>query len=83
LVRGGPTARLLADRFLNWAMKNRIAPSGQKVPPHRRGTSKKLSVTDQDTALSEVVDGESLTTRDKAAAILVLVFGQQLEHVCP
>jgi hypothetical protein len=57
---------MLADRFLNWAMKNRIAPSGQKVPPHRRGTSKKLSVTDQDTALSEVVDGESLTTRDKA-----------------
>lgn len=80
-VGGGPTTRLLVDRFLNWAMSNRLAPAGMKVPRHRRGTSKKLSAADQDAALSEVVDGESMTPRDRAAAILVLVFGQQLQDV--
>jgi integrase len=80
-VGGGPTTRLLVDRFLNWAMSNRLAPAGLKVPRHRRGTSKKLSASDQDAALKEVVDGERLSTRDRAAAILVLVFGQQLEDV--
>ena len=34
-VRDGPTTRFIADRFLNWAMGNRIAPSGLKVPRHR------------------------------------------------
>ena len=80
-VRDGPTTRLIADRFLNWAMGNRIAPSGLTVPRHRRGTSTKLSGADQDTALGQVVDGKSLSARDRAAAILVLVFGQQLEDV--
>jgi len=80
-VRDGPTTRLIADRFLNWAMGNRIAPSGLKVPRHRRGTSTKLSGADQDAALGQVVDGKSLSARDRAAAILVLVFGQQLEDV--
>lgn len=35
----------------------------------------------QDAVLGEVVDGDSLSTRVKAAAILVFVFGQQLENV--
>jgi integrase len=80
-VRDGPTTRLIADRFLNWAMENRIAPSSLKVPRHRRGTSTKLSGADQDAALGQIVDGKSLSARDRAAAILVLVFGQQLEDV--
>jgi integrase len=80
-VGGGPTTRLLADRFLNWAMSNRLAPAGLKVPRHRRGTSRKLSAADQDAALTEVVDGKRLSVRDRAAAILVLVFGQQLQDV--
>lgn len=80
-VVSGPTTNLIVDRFLNWSMDNRIAPSGLKVPRHRRGSSKKLSPTDQDAALGEVVDGGSLSARDKAAAILVLVFGQQLQKV--
>jgi hypothetical protein len=80
-VAGGPTTRLIADRFLNWAIDNRLARRGLTIPRHRRGTSKKLSSAAQDAALAEVVDGDSLTTRDRAAAILILVFGQQLEDV--
>ena len=80
-IGSGPTTRLIADRFLNWAATNRIAPRGLKVPRHRRGTSKKLSSTDQDAALGEVVDGAGLSVRDRAAAILALVFGQQIEKV--
>jgi hypothetical protein len=30
-VRDGPTTRLIADRFLNWAMGNRSAPSSLKA----------------------------------------------------
>lgn len=80
-VIGGPTTRLIVDRFLNWAMGNRTAPTGLKVPGHRRGSSTKLGATDQDAVLGGVVDGDSLSARDRAAAILVLVFGQQLEKV--
>jgi len=80
-VAGGPTTRLIADRFLNWAIKNRLACSGLTIPKHRRGTSKKLSAADQETALTEVIDGGDLSSRDRAAAILILVFGQQVEDV--
>lgn len=80
-VLTGSTTNLIVDRFLNWCMQNRIAPAGLKVPRHRRGTSKKLSAADQDLALEEVVGGSALTVRDRAAAILVLVFGQQIEKV--
>lgn len=60
--RAAPTDR---RQFLNWAMENRIAPSGLKIPRHRRGSSRKPSAADQDAALSVVVDGESLSTRDR------------------
>lgn len=43
--------------------------------------SKKLSAADQETALTEVIDGGDLSSRDRAAAILILVFGQQIEDV--
>ncbi|MFT4081072.1 MAG: hypothetical protein QM638_00650 [Nocardioides sp.] len=77
----GSTTHLIVDRFLNWCMQNRIAPAGLKVPRHRRGTSTKLSPADQELTLNEVVAGTALTVRDRAAAILVLVFGQQIERV--
>jgi integrase len=77
----GSTTHLIVDRFLNWCMQNRIAPAGLKVPRHRRGSSKKLNAADQELALDEVVTGGALTVRDRAAAILVLVFGQQIERV--
>jgi hypothetical protein len=57
-------------------MENRIAPSSLKVPRHRRGTSTKLSGADQHAALGQIVDAKSLSARDRAAAMLVLVFGQ-------
>lgn len=80
-IAGGPTTRLLVDRFLGWAMDTKNAPHGLTVPRHRRGNSKKLSATEQATALDGIVDGDTLTTRDKAAAILILVFGQQVQDV--
>lgn len=80
-VATGPTIRLLADRFLSWAIQNRLTQRGLTIPRHRRGTSRKLSAADQDAALRQVVDRTSQSTRDRAAAILVLVFGQQLENV--
>jgi hypothetical protein len=46
------------------------------MTPHRRGTSRKLSASGQDTALRRVVNPDELDPRDRAAAILVLVFAQ-------
>jgi hypothetical protein len=81
LVAGGPTTRLIADRFLNWAIKNRLGRSGPTIPKHRRGASRWLGTADQETALTEVVDGGDLSSLDRAAATLILVFGQQIEDV--
>ncbi|MCH6470358.1 hypothetical protein [Sinomonas terrae] len=77
----GPTTRGIADRFLKWAIKTHTAPPGLKMVPHRRGTSPRLSASAQDAALQQVVHTEQLTPRDRAAAILVIVFGQQIERV--
>jgi hypothetical protein len=51
------------------------------MTPHRRGTSPKLSASEQDTALQRIVNPDQLNPRDHAAAILVLVFAQQIEDV--
>ena len=51
------------------------------MTPHRRGTSPKLSAADQGEAVHRVVHSGELSPRDRAAAVLVIVFGQQLEHV--
>jgi hypothetical protein len=51
------------------------------MTPHRRGTSRKLSASGQDTALRRVVNPDELDPRDRAAAILVLVFAQQIKDV--
>jgi hypothetical protein len=77
----GPTTREVADRFLRWAVKSHLVAPGLKMTPHRRGTSRKLSAAEQDQAVQAAVHGEELNTRDRAAAILVIVFGQQIEHV--
>lgn len=80
-VNAGTTTHLIIDRFLRWAVDTGAAPSGVTVTRHRRGTSKKLSAEHQEKALADVIDGSGLSDRDRAAAILVLVFGQQLERV--
>jgi hypothetical protein len=77
----GPTTRGTADRFLNWAIKTHTAPPGLKMVPHRRGTSNRLSASQQEEAVQQVVHGDLLSPRDRVAAILVIVFGQQIEHV--
>ncbi|WP_415853856.1 Fis family transcriptional regulator [Sinomonas sp. G460-2] len=77
----GSTTRGIADRFLKWAIKTNAAPSGLKMVPHRRGTSPRLSASAQDEAVQQVVHTDQLTPRDRAAAILVIVFGQQIDDV--
>ncbi|WP_413250890.1 Fis family transcriptional regulator [Sinomonas flava] len=77
----GPTTREIADRFLKWAIKSNAAPPGLKMAPHRRGTSPRLSASAQEAAVQQVVHTDQLPARDRAAAILVVVFGQQIEDV--
>ena len=77
----GPTTRRIAERFLKWAIKTKAAPSGLAIVPHRRGTSPRLAKPGQDEALKRVIHEDGLETRDRAAAILILVFGQQAENI--
>ncbi|WP_234760229.1 Fis family transcriptional regulator, partial [Arthrobacter alkaliphilus] len=77
----GPTTRRIAERFLKWAIKTKAAPSGLAIIPHRRGTSPRLPKSAQDEALRSVVNAEGIDNRDRAAAILILVFGQQAENI--
>lgn len=77
----GPTTRRIAERFLKWAIKTKAAPAGLTIVPHRRGTSPKLAKTEQDEALNKVLHRDGLDERDRAAAILILVFGQQAENI--
>lgn len=72
----GPSTRLVADRFLGWAIKTRVVRPALKIQRHRRGTSPRMSAIDQEQAVNRVVHTDELTARDRAAAILVLVFGQ-------
>jgi integrase len=76
-----PTTRGIASRFLDWATKTSLIDPSLKLQPHRRGTSPRLDAAKQ----TEIVHGLSHTTdmspRDRAAAILVLVFGQQVSDI--
>ncbi|WP_257232900.1 Fis family transcriptional regulator [Rhodococcus qingshengii] len=78
----GPSTREFAIRFLAWAVKTKLVARDLTMTPHRRGTSSKMSPEAQ----QDVVDGitsnqPALNPRDRAAAILVLVFGQQIDRV--
>jgi hypothetical protein len=77
----GPTTRLVADSFLRWAIKMKATGPNLSIQRHRRGTSDKLSSSAQEEAVQRIVHTDELTPRDRAAAILVLVFGQQIEDV--
>lgn len=80
-VNDGNTTRLIADRFLSWAIKTRLVGGELKIRRHRRGTSPRMSAFDQDQTIQRLVHTQQLSPRDRAAAILVLVFGQQIEDV--
>lgn len=77
----GPSTRRFVDRFIPWATKCRLIDPELTIAPHRRGTSPKLSKPEQDAAVERVVHTDELSVRDRAAAILVLVFGQHIEDV--
>ena len=77
----GPSTRLMADRFLSWAIKTRLVHPGLKIQAHRRGTSPRMSADAQEQAVQRVVHTDEFSPRERAAAILVLVFAQQIEDV--
>lgn len=78
---GGPTTRKAVTRFVRWAIKARLVSPDLTTTPHRRGTSPKLSAGSQDAAIQQVVHGRELSARDRLAAILIIVFGQQVADV--
>lgn len=80
-ISTGPSTRLVADRFLSWAIKARLVNRELKVQRHRRGTSPRLSAADQEAAIAQTVHTAELAPRDRAAAMLVLVFAQQVEDI--
>ncbi|WP_306914757.1 MULTISPECIES: hypothetical protein [unclassified Arthrobacter] len=77
----GPTTRRIAERFIKWAIKTKAAPAGLAILPHRRGTSQRLAKPGQDQALKRIIHADEFEARDRAAAILILVFGQQAENI--
>ncbi len=77
----GPSTRRFVDRFIPWAIKYRLVDPELSIARHRRGTSPKLSKSEQDAVVERVVHTDELTARDRAAAILVVVFGQHIEDV--
>lgn len=77
----GPSTRLIAARFLNWAARTHLVRPDLKIRPHRRGSSARMDAEEQQDAVLRVVHTDELSPRDRAAAILVLVFGQQIENV--
>lgn len=80
-VNDGTTTRLIGDRFLSWAIKTGLINPELTIRAHRRGTSPRMSALSQHQALQHVVHTDQLSPRDRAAAILVLVFGQQIKDV--
>jgi integrase len=78
---GGSTTRLIAADFLNWARRVRLANTDLRMPRHRRGTAARMSLTEQREASANLTDPEVMSSRDRVAGVLVLVFGQQIEDV--
>jgi hypothetical protein len=76
-----PTTRLIADRFLHWAIKTRQVNRDLSMAKQRRGTAPRMSFDDQDHATHRIVHTDELSARDRAIGILVLVFGQQVENI--
>jgi hypothetical protein len=77
----GPSTRLLAGRFLGWIIRARLVRPDLQIRRHSRGTSPRMSAIDQAHAVQRVVHTADLSPRDRAAAILVLIFGQQTEDI--
>jgi integrase len=74
-------SELRSDGVLTGAIKTKLVDPELKIQKHRRGTSPRLSAREQQEAVDRVVHTDELTPRDRAASILVLVFGQQIQDV--
>ncbi|UKA61114.1 Fis family transcriptional regulator [Arthrobacter sp. FW306-04-A] len=77
----GPTTRGIAVRFIDWATKSSLIDPSLKLQPHRRGTSPRLDATRQAEAVHNLSHAKDMTPRDRAAGILVLIFGQQISDI--
>jgi hypothetical protein len=77
----GPTTRAIANSFLGWAMKTQLTTTTLILPRRSDGTAPRMPALEQETLVAEVTTGTKLTTRDRAAAILIVVFAQQVENV--
>lgn len=77
----GTTTNEIASRFLRWAITTKLVDPTLTMTPHRRGTSPTLDADGQTDVVQRVTRTGNLNPRDRAAAILVIVFGQQIERV--
>lgn len=80
-VTGGTSTRLIADRFLNWARRSRLVNTDLRIAVHRRGTAERLSLVEQRRAHTALAGPGPMNLRDRAAGVLVLVFGQLAEDI--
>ncbi|BDZ50501.1 hypothetical protein GCM10025867_27420 [Frondihabitans sucicola] len=80
-INTGPSTRKIANRFLRWAIKTRLVKPDLTIAPHRRGTAERLDASAQGAALERVVHTDELAPRERIAATLVLVFGQQVRDI--
>ncbi|WP_285243001.1 hypothetical protein [Pseudarthrobacter sp. fls2-241-R2A-127] len=77
----GPTTRGIASRFLDWAIRTNLIDPSLKLQPHRRGTSPRLDAAAQTQHVTNLSHTTDMSPRDRAAAILILVFGQQVSDI--
>lgn len=77
----GPTTRGIASRFLDWAARTNLIGPSLRLQPHRRGTSPRLAAVAQTELVDKISHTTDMSPRDRAAAILVLVFGQQVPDI--
>ena len=80
-IAEGPSTRLVVDRFLRWTARSRLTDPELIVPRHRRGTAPRLPAQAQTQALDTVISSDALPPRNRLAAVLVLVFAQQIERI--
>ncbi len=77
----GNTTREQANPFLHWAIKAQLTTSTLILHPRPERVAPRMPALEQERLVTEVSSGTKLTTRDRAAAILVVVFAQQVEDV--
>lgn len=77
----GLTDRLLADRFLAWAAEAQLVQPGLTLQPLRRRATPRLSAPEHARAIQRFFDNDRLKPRDRAAAVLMLAFGQQIDDI--